>query len=50
MRLERAASRVIRHAGEAVVSGAKRLRPRTRRELPEGGTAPDHDPDDLGDD
>lgn len=50
MPLERAASRAIRHAGEAVVSGAKRLRPRGRRALPEGTADPAHDPEDLGDD
>ncbi|WP_214468259.1 hypothetical protein [Microbacterium flavescens] len=46
IRLERAASRTIRHAGEAIVSGAKRLRPGSRKAPP----ASKGDPEDLADD
>ena len=46
LKLERAASRTLRHAGAAVVNGARRLRPGSRRAISER-TA---DPDDLADD
>ncbi|HEY6801119.1 MAG TPA: hypothetical protein VI121_10770 [Agromyces sp.] len=44
--LERAATRTIRHAGEAILNGARRLRPGSRKALPPGPTVPE----DLADD